>query len=49
MGLGKAQDRAVGTICALFRTVRHRVHAAGDTSVQFAEYNPLHHQPSPGC
>lgn len=37
MGLGKAQDRAVGTICAIFRIVRLGVHAAGETSVQFAE------------
>lgn len=37
MELGKAQDRAVGTICAIFRIVRLGVHAAGGTSVQFAE------------
>lgn len=36
-GEGKAQDRAVGTICALFRIVRLGVRAAGQTSVQFEE------------
>lgn len=33
---------AVGTICAIFRLVRLEVEAAGETSMQFAECNPLY-------
>lgn len=41
MVLGKAQEMAVGTICAVCGLVGLKVEAAGETSVQFAACNPL--------